>query len=1335
MNPSRFTTILFSLVFTVSIIASERHVFRKLDTNDGMSNDNVKSILKDKAGFLWVGTASGLNRYDGYEFKQYNIKTPENETNDYLDDIWSLQEDADGNIWVRSNKRYSVFNRDKDIFSVDVSELLSSYGIDIPEYYCVYVDRGKNLWILTDDTIHFYNMSEGSHKSVNHSIKFLLDNLDISDDPDYLYILLNTGKICRIDKSRLQIGYMQPPTEVNRVNHIYADFQHGLWLFSDHDNDIYYKKDSGPWDKPSLPSTNLTQSKGIRCILDDKSGHVWIGTDHNGLYVYNQFKATMESFIHDSKISGTLPSNNVSCIYQDDDNTIWFGHNKSGISFCNDSQLQFDNLGLFDADDITALLLDKRNNLWVGTDGNGLFRKKVGDKSHAEKISSVFNGSIICLDEDSTGMIYAGCYGNGLYWINGDDVNHFTTENSPLISDMVWDVQTDKTGNVWIATLNGTQYFDPKSGRFMSVVASDGPSINSMSLYYDGDDTMYIGTFEGFYKVDIHTKRHEHCFSNYKKTQSFKQGFVSSILKDTSGHLWLGHNRGITVWNTVTDSLYYIDHNYGLCDNMVRTITEDADGHIWVSTSNGISIISPKWGNEGNFSYNIRNYTKKHGLKSSFFNSNAVAKMPDGNFIFGTSNGCVTFHPKRIFNSRRNELKVIFTKLYVGAKPISVDSLYDGRILLKSSLEKTSTLTFDHDDNLITIEFTACDLTNQYNLEYDYKLEGLDNQWLHTGDNKVTFASIPEGKYRLLVKACLPNGECSETSGIDIIIRPPFYLSWWAYTIYILFIIGCVYAVYFGVRNKHRQKMDIQKQEFENEQKAKINEIKFKFFTNISHDLRTPLTLIMVPLQVLMSRAKDETSKKMLNTMHQNALHLLNLINSLLDLRKLDVGAESLHCSHNDFIHFVKSTCASFEDYASSRNIKFDLDCSLSELSFDFDIQKVKKIMNNLLSNAFKYTPDGGHIRVSLERNDNFVTISVADTGEGIDDKTKKYIFERFYQGEQSESKTGSGIGLHIVSEYVHMHGGEISVTDNTPQGSTFTFSIPLQNCGPVTDSVADRTDDEATDETTDETELQQTDIDNPESEKKANILLVDDNKEYLDIIASVLSDEYNVLTADNGEKALELLDKENINLIISDVMMPGIDGMELCRRIKSNICWSHIPVILLTAKGAEESRIEGLELGADDYITKPFNYQLLRLRIHKFIELFERNHRMFKNQIDVEPSEITITSLDEKLVEKAIKIVEDHMEDPEFSVEVLSLELALSRGYLYKKLMAITGKGPAEFIRTIRLKRARQLLAKSQLQIAEVAYKCGFNSPKRFAQNFRNEFGMLPSEFLKSQL
>lgn len=1327
MNPYRFTTILFSLIFTFSIIASERRVFRKLDTNDGMSNDNVKTILKDKTGFLWVGTASGLNRYDGYEFKQYNIKAPENETNDYLDDIWSLQEDADGNIWVKSNKRYSVYNRDKDDFSVDVSELLSNYGIDVPEDYSIYVDRGQNLWILTDSIIHFYDISARNLKSINHSIKPLLANLDISDDPAYLYILLDAGKICKIDKSRLQIGYLQTPASINKVNHIYADFQHGLWLFSDHDNDIYYKN-SESWSKPSLPSANLTQSKGIRCILDDKSGHVWIGTDHNGLYVYNQFKSTMESFIHDSSNSGTLPSNNVSCIYQDADNTIWFGHNKSGVSFCNDNQLQFDNFGLFDTEDITALLIDKCSNLWVGTDGNGLFKKKVGDKNRAEKVQSVFNGSIICLDEDSTGMIYAGCYGNGLYWINGDNVNHFNTKNSPLISEMVWDVHADKTGNVWIATVNGTQYFDPKSGRFMSVVASNGLPINSMSLYYDGDDTMYVGTFDGFYKVDIHTKRHEHCCSNYKKTQLLRQGFVSSILKDASGYLWLGHNRGITVWNTDTDSLYYIDHNDGLCDNMVRAITEDADGHIWVSTSNGVSIISPKWGNDGKFSNNIRNYTKKHGLKSSFFNTNAVAKMPDGNFIFGTSNGCVTFYPKKIFNSRQNDLNVIFTKLYVRAKPISVDSLYDGRILLKNSLEKTSSLTFDHDDNLITVEFTACDLTNQYNLEYDYKLEGLDNNWLHTGDNKVTFASIPAGKYRLLVRACLPNGECSDASGIDIVIHPPFYLSWWAYAIYILFVIGCFYVICVGVRNKHRQKMAIQKQEFENEQKAKINEIKLKFFTNISHDLRTPLTLIMVPLQILMGRIKDDSTKKMLNTMHQNAMHLLNLINSLLDLRKLEAGAENLHYSHNDIIHFIKATCASFEDYASSRDIKFELDCSLSELSFDFDIQKVKKITNNLLSNAFKYTPDGGHILVSLNRNDKFVTISVADSGEGIDDKTKKHIFERFYQGEQSESKTGSGIGLHIVSEYVHMHGGEISVKDNTPQGSIFTFSIPLQNCGPGTESIVDGTDDEATDET----ELQQAYINNPESEKKANILLVDDNNEYLDIIAGVLSDEYNVLTADNGEKALELLDKENINFIISDVMMPGIDGMELCRRIKSNICWSHIPVILLTAKGAEESRIEGLELGADDYITKPFNYQLLRLRIHKFIELFKRNHKMFNNQIDVAPSEITITSLDEKLVEKAIRIVEDNMEDSDFSVEVLSQELALSRGYLYKKLMAITGKGPAEFIRIIRLKRARQLLSNSQLQIAEVAYKCGFNSPKRFAQNFRNEFGMLPSEFIK---
>ena len=544
-------------------------------------------------------------------------------------------------------------------------------------------------------------------------------------------------------------------------------------------------------------------------------------------------------------------------------------------------------------------------------------------------------------------------------------------------------------------------------------------------------------------------------------------------------------------------------------------------------------------------------------------------------------------------------------------------------------------------------------------------------------------------------------------------------------------IIGGIILTANLIKRRHRQKLAIQRQAIESQQIVRINELKLKFFTNISHDLRTPLTLIMAPLQVLLDEVKDEPTRKKLLTIFSNARRLLDLINTLLDFRKLDVGAEGLHCRKDDIMRFISEQCALFTDYAANRNMDFTAECDPSGYMMDFDSAKVGKILNNLLSNAFKYTPDGGSVSVKATLKDRDLIIRIADSGQGISPEAKKHIFERFYQGEQGNHKTGSGIGLHIANEYARMHGGDISVSDNQPKGSVFTLTLPVDGCSAQSDpektSGASGTPAEppAPENTSEESSA---------ADSPATILIVDDNEEYRDFIADTLSKDYTIFKAGNGREALDIMAKGNISLIVSDVMMPVMDGMELCRQVKTNIRWSHIPVILLTAKTAEEYRLEGLELGADDYLTKPFNLKLLQLRIKKFIDLFERNHRMFSDKLDVSPSEITITSLDEKLVEKAIRIVEEHMSDSDFSVELLSSELALSRGYLYKKLMAITGKGPAEFIRTIRLKRARQLLEQSQMQVAEIAYMCGFNSPRRFAQNFKNEFGMLPSEFLKGR-
>jgi signal transduction histidine kinase/DNA-binding response OmpR family regulator len=668
---------------------------------------------------------------------------------------------------------------------------------------------------------------------------------------------------------------------------------------------------------------------------------------------------------------------------------------------------------------------------------------------------------------------------------------------------------------------------------------------------------------------------------------------------------------------------------------------------------------------------------------------------------------------------------VVFTGLSVANNTIQVDSVYNGHKLLKRSMEQTSSLTFSYKDKLIALQFTTTDLLNADKVKYAYKLDGFNDQWLATQENKIVFSSLNPGDYRLFIRACNSDGVWNEKAAVlNITVTPPFYLSDWAIALYVLIIIGLIIFIIYRTKKYHRAKLERQRAKLEREQEANLNEMKLRFFTNISHDLRTPLTLILTPLQTILSGVVENGLRKKLNTVNKNAEQLLQLINALLDFRKLDVGAETLRLQASDFVHFIRELCLPFHVYAIDRQMNFTFSSEIEILTMQFDPDKVQKIMLNLLSNAFKYTPDGGSIKVHIYQEDDRVCVSVSDSGQGISNADKEHIFERFFQASQKGlEKTGSGIGLHIVSEYVQMHKGTVTVTRNEPQGSTFTIKLPILEISIPEEFPLEKITDEETFEQLEDQHLPTNPV----------LLLVDDNKDFCEFMADSLADEYSVLVAFNGQEALEQLRKNDVNIVVSDVMMPIMSGTELCTRIKTNIQWSHIPVILLTARTAEEYQIEGLELGADDYLTKPFNFNLLKLRIRKFLEWTEKCHISFSQKMDVSPGEITITPLDEQLIEKSIKVVEEHISDTEFSVEELGAAVGLSRSHLYKKLMSITGKGPAEFIRTIRLKRGRQLLGKSQLQIAEIAYAVGFNSPKRFTINFKGEFGLSPSEYLRT--
>lgn len=645
---------------------------------------------------------------------------------------------------------------------------------------------------------------------------------------------------------------------------------------------------------------------------------------------------------------------------------------------------------------------------------------------------------------------------------------------------------------------------------------------------------------------------------------------------------------------------------------------------------------------------------------------------------------------------------------------------------------------FDYKQNIFSVSFASDNYNLPEKTQYMYKLEGFNNDWLTlpVGVHNVTFTNLAPGKYVLRVKAINSDGYVGiKEATLGIVVNPPFWMSWWAYLLYAAGLVVVLFLARYRMLKREREKFHLQQIENEVAKNEEINNMKFRFFTNVSHELRTPLTLIISPLEGMLKETTDELQSTRLQLMYRNAQRLLHLVNQLLDFRKGEMSTHQLSLSEGDIISYVHSVCNSFLLMADKKHIQFSFFSGIDTFSMAFDADKIGKIVMNLLSNAFKFTPEGGRVTVMIEHvtgTPDTLEIKIADTGIGISDVDKEHIFDRFYQADHKgvEETTGNGIGLSLVRDFVTLHEGEVKVFDNIGTGSVFVIQFPVKHVETQVQlpeetgmSVGDEEDREMKEEVREETGRKDFPL----------LLVVDDNEDFRIFMRYSLELQYRVKLAVNGNEAWEMMQEELPDLVISDVMMPQMDGNELCRLIKQDKRTAHIPVILLTARQNTEAKLEGLQTGADDYVTKPFNMTILVLRIRKLIEL-SRYHRVTQGMIDPAPSEIVITSLDEKLIEKAIKYVEDNMSRTELSVEELSRELGMSRVHLYKKLLQITGKTPIEFIRVIRLKRAAQLLRESQLHVSEVAFEVGFNNPKYFSRYFKDEFGVLPSVYQEKE-
>ena len=658
--------------------------------------------------------------------------------------------------------------------------------------------------------------------------------------------------------------------------------------------------------------------------------------------------------------------------------------------------------------------------------------------------------------------------------------------------------------------------------------------------------------------------------------------------------------------------------------------------------------------------------------------------------------------------------------------------------MIEKELNDVENVEFDYKQNIFSVSFASDNYNLPEKTQYMYKLEGFNNDWLTLplGVHNVTFTNLAPGKYVLRVKAINSDGYVGiKEATLGIVVNPPFWMSWWAYLLYTVGLVIVLFLARYRMLKREREKFHLQQIENEVAKNEEINNMKFRFFTNVSHELRTPLTLIISPLEGMLKETTDELQSTRLQLMYRNAQRLLHLVNQLLDFRKGEMSTHQLSLSEGDIISYVHSVCNSFLLMADKKHIQFSFFSGIDTFSMAFDADKVGKIVMNLLSNAFKFTPEGGRVTVMIEHvagTPDILEIKIADTGIGISDVDKEHIFERFYQAGHKgvEETTGNGIGLSLVRDFVTLHEGEVKVFDNIGMGSVFVIQFPVKHVETQVQlpeetgmSAGDEEDKEMKEEAREETERKNFPL----------LLIVDDNEDFRIFMRYSLELQYRVKLAVNGKEAWEMMQEELPDLVISDVMMPQMDGNELCRLIKQDKRTAHIPVILLTARQNTEAKLEGLQTGADDYVTKPFNMTILVLRIRKLIEL-SRYHRVTQGMIDPAPSEIVITSLDEKLIEKAIKYVEDNMSRTELSVEELSRELGMSRVHLYKKLLQITGKTPIEFIRVIRLKRAAQLLRESQLHVSEVAFEVGFNNPKYFSRYFKDEFGVLPSVYQEKE-
>ena len=1370
----RGIVVLLLLLLNICQLKSQDLEARYLGIEKGLSNNTVTAIFQDHDGFMWIGTYDGLNRFDGYGCKVFRNIIGDS-TSLRSNNVNCISEDANHNIWVGGQKEISIYNPGTTRFSIPAYTFFNGATKFRIADNVISVQLVKNNTMLAGtqrNGLFYFDNSTTNGKQIpivinkKVSVDYYVTAITYDAVTNSTYVLIQNEGLFVYDAQKHTLNLKN--NTLKQANCICISSSRQLWIG---DNSGLYQLNN----TTNTFSPSVIPYKGpIVNLCEDKKGTIWIASDGGGVWLLSpgQSSAVPLSATNSEK-RPLINSNAVYAIYEDQQERKWIGTLRGGVNIIEPQQNGFKKV-IYQSSDknstvenfILSFCEDDNHNVWVGTDGAGLrywnradntFKNFVHDGGNSHSISSNFITSIV---KDANNGVWVSTWLGGINRYNNNTglFQHYTCFNpvTKTANNNVWTLIQDSRKRLWASAVrNGGLYLFNKHTNSFNMF--DGRLTDLQCLAEDRDRNIWAGDYTTLIKIDTGNKKHR--FYNIGYT-------VRSIYEDKKKNFWVGTQEGgLLLFNRKDGTFKRFTTTDGLPHNTVLRILEDEEGNLWLSTYNGLSKFNPG-------SKVFRNFSQSDGLQSNQFSFNAALTLNSGELLFGGIKGFNIFYPENI-DEEKKAPPLFLTGLKINNAPVENHPSY----IKSRNLDVIKKVVVPYNDAAFSFDFLGLDYSDAANINYAYYLQGWDKNWNYVNTTRTAnYSRLQEGNYIFEVKVSYANGEWNGAKQLlNITVLPPWYRTWWAYSLYILLGIGAVYLYVLYKSRQAKLQYEIQLAHLETQKEKELNEKKIEFFTNVSHEFRTPLSLIINPIKDLLAKTEIRTEKAELKVVYRNAQRLLRLVDQLLLFKKADSETDTIHIVKLNFYNLCNDVFACFTEQARLKKIKYELKSNTQKLMLQVDREKLEIALFNILSNAFKYTPEGGEILFLIEEQEQQVKLSISDTGAGISEGEGKKLFERFYQVKNAGSKSGFGIGLYLVKKFVEAHEGTVAYKSAEGKGSTFTVVLNKMFAGTTTSNnenghveVPDKRIVEEselnnihtkikdnTDLVAEETQLQTmpgSTILNELNEEmiedeptpatpnlpqelasdKQTLLIIDDDKEIRSYLVSIFAPDYKMYEADCAEDGIKLAQKHLPDLIISDIVMSGLNGLDLCRILKEDKKVSHIPIILLTGTTSDEMQLQGMESGADDYIKKPFDKDILAARVKSMLKRRNVLQSYFYNEITFGSATFKISDEYKEFLQACMRIIENHLTDDQFSIKTLATEIGMSHSNLYKKIKAVSGQSVAAFIRFIRLRKAAEIFINTENNVNETAAMVGFNDIKYFRNQFVKLFGVNPSEYIK---